>query len=319
MPKIVLKTGWALAAIASETYGTILPPTCAPGDTFLKTDATVGQMLYYCYATDTWQQTAGGGGGAVTSVFTRTGAVVAAANDYTWNDIASKPSTFAPSAHSHPESEVTNLVADLAGKQASLGFTPENAANKGAVSGYASLDAGVKVPIAQVPTGGSVTTVAALTSDFAENDTTSMVKITGLDLTVGAGTYTFEYYIRGRAADVLQSLKFAVNHTGTTTVFVYSLKWPSAGVTASTGAINQDAPAITTGSVYAHQSTRTKNTTLGPQTGVDTANADILFRITGLMIVTVSGNLELYHGSELAQANGTSVMAGTSLILTKTA
>lgn len=177
---------------------------------------------------------------------------------------------------------------------------------------------GIPVCAADQTAGGSVTTVAALASDFAENDTTSMVKITGLDLTVGAGTYVFEYYIRGRASDVLNSLKFAVNHTGTTTVFFYSLMWPSAGVVAATGAVDQDAPAITTGSIWAHQSTRTKNTTLGPQTGVDTANADILFRVTGLMIVTVSGTLELYHGSELAQANGTSVMAGTSLILTKT-
>lgn len=38
-----------------------------------------------------------------------------------------------------------------------LGFTPENAANKGVANGYASLDAGGKVPVAQLPasvTGG---------------------------------------------------------------------------------------------------------------------------------------------------------------------
>uniref|UniRef100_A0AAU7VGM1 Tail repeat-like protein n=1 Tax=Dinoroseobacter phage vB_DshS_R26L TaxID=3161158 RepID=A0AAU7VGM1_9CAUD len=31
-----------------------------------------------------------------------------------WDDILSKPSTFAPSAHTHPQSEITNLVSDLA-------------------------------------------------------------------------------------------------------------------------------------------------------------------------------------------------------------
>lgn len=36
-------------------------------------------------------------------------------------------------------------------KQSALGFTPENAANKGAANGYASLDAGGKVPTAQLP------------------------------------------------------------------------------------------------------------------------------------------------------------------------
>lgn len=36
-------------------------------------------------------------------------------------------------------------------KQASLGFTPENAASKGVAGGYASLDGGGKVPAAQLP------------------------------------------------------------------------------------------------------------------------------------------------------------------------
>jgi hypothetical protein len=37
---------------------------------------------------------------------------------WSWNWIEGKPSTFAPSAHTHPESEVTSLVADLAAKEA---------------------------------------------------------------------------------------------------------------------------------------------------------------------------------------------------------
>lgn len=46
---------------------------------------------------------------------------------------------------------INELVTALAGKQPSLGFTPENTANKGAANGYASLDAGGKVPSAQLP------------------------------------------------------------------------------------------------------------------------------------------------------------------------
>lgn len=46
---------------------------------------------------------------------------------------------------------INELVTSLAGKQPSLGFTPENTANKGAANGYASLDAGGKVPSAQLP------------------------------------------------------------------------------------------------------------------------------------------------------------------------
>ena len=50
------------------------------------------------------------------------------------------------------ESQVTGLVSDLAAKEAT--------ANKGAASGYASLDGSTKVPIAQLPTGSTSSTVA---------------------------------------------------------------------------------------------------------------------------------------------------------------
>jgi hypothetical protein len=46
---------------------------------------------------------------------------------------------------------INELVSSVSGKQDSLGFTPENAANKGSVGGYASLDGSGKVPAAQLP------------------------------------------------------------------------------------------------------------------------------------------------------------------------
>lgn len=55
----------------------------------------------------------------------------------TWSGITDKPSTFAPSAHSHPISEVTGLQTALDGKQAS--------------GSYATLDGSGKVPAAQLP------------------------------------------------------------------------------------------------------------------------------------------------------------------------
>lgn len=44
--------------------GTTLPATCSVGQTFFKSDATAGQNVYGCTATDTWTQL-GGSGGAV--------------------------------------------------------------------------------------------------------------------------------------------------------------------------------------------------------------------------------------------------------------
>jgi hypothetical protein len=55
----------------------------------------------------------------------------------TWSGITDKPTTFAPSAHSHPISEVTSLQAALDAKQAA--------------GSYATLDGFGKVPTAQLP------------------------------------------------------------------------------------------------------------------------------------------------------------------------
>lgn len=157
--------------------------------------------------------------------------------------------------------------------------------------------------------------VVSLASDATANGLTTAVRVSGMDVIVDAGTYVFEYYIRAQFADAGNSPKFAVNHTGTTITFCYDFFFPSAGVTASTGSIDQEANA-TTGQIWAFQATRTVNTLLGPETDVDTINADILFRITGLTIVTVTGTLELYQASEVA-GNLITIKAGTCLILTK--
>ncbi|HET6747430.1 MAG TPA: hypothetical protein VFH06_04975 [Candidatus Saccharimonadales bacterium] len=67
------------------------------------------------------------------------------------------------------ESKVTNLTTDLA--------ATEKTANKGTAGGYASLDGSTKVPIAQIPTGTTGTTVAL------GNDS----RITGAEQTVNKG------------------------------------------------------------------------------------------------------------------------------------
>jgi hypothetical protein len=51
--------------------------------------------------------------------------------------------------------------------------------------------------------------------------------------------------------------------------------------------------------------------------GVDTTAADILIQIVGLTVVTVGGNMELYHASETATS--TSIMLDSVLRLTKMA
>ena len=60
-----------------------------------------------------------------------------------WTDLTGKPSTFAPSAHTHAESEITGLTADLAAK------VPTSSV--GAANGVAPLGSDAKVPAAYLP------------------------------------------------------------------------------------------------------------------------------------------------------------------------
>jgi hypothetical protein len=152
-----------------------------------------------------------------------------------------------------------------------------------------------------------------LTSNATANlTTTNAVVMTTSSLP--AGTYMYRYDILAQSATLTVSMKFAVDSTATVTRHVYHLFYPSQGVTAATGVIDQDIN-VTTGAVWAHVSTRTDNTTLGPFTDVDTINADLHFVIEGILVTSTSGNLTLAHGSETATS--TQVMSGTMLRLNR--
>jgi hypothetical protein len=150
-----------------------------------------------------------------------------------------------------------------------------------------------------------------LSADATANaTTTNAVVMTTTSLP--AGTYYYRYDIIAQSTATTTSLKFAVDSTATVTKHLYHLFFPSAGVTAATGAVDQELNA-TTGAVWAHESTRVDNTTLGPTTDVDTANADVHYVIEGWLVTSTSGNLTLAHGSETAVS--TQVRAGTALQL----
>jgi hypothetical protein len=112
-------------------------------------------------------------------------------------------------SHNHAQGDITNLVGDLAGKEAAgtaaaavaahaaaadphAGYQLES--EKGAANGYASLDAGGKVPSAQLPAAGSDPwTYVVLGSDFISSNATA-VNVTGLNFTPAANT---RYEIQG--------------------------------------------------------------------------------------------------------------------------
>lgn len=159
--------------------------------------------------------------------------------------------------------------------------------------------------------GAGSETWQVLTADAATNNTATIATVMTTS-SLPAGTYWYRYDIIAQSSAATTSLKFSVDFSGTVTKTVYHLFFPSQGVTAATGVVDQDIN-VTTGAVWAHLSTRTDNTTLGPTTDVDTLNADVHYVVEGVLVCSTSGDLRLGHASEGAVA--TTVKSGTNLLI----
>lgn len=144
--------------------------------------------------------------------------------------------------------------------------------------------------------------------------TTTPAIVTGLSLPTEVGVYTFKYYLIYRSTNTNTGVRFDVNYTGTVTNFVWIQRWVDTSATASTAAPDQDDVAAA-GGVIGSFSSRAKGTAgRGTTVSVDTANADMLMIIEGIMVVTVAGSLDLYFAGETATT--VSLEAGCSLIVT---
>lgn len=204
------------------------------------------------------------------------------------------------------------------------------AASVAAANEFAINEAGTskKVTAAQLKTftgptliAGSSGTVSAdaapsetwqvLTADAATNSTTSAVTVM-TSSSLAAGTWMYRYSILTQSAATTTSQMFSVDATGTVTSHSYRMIVPSQGVTAATGIMDQDID-VTTYAVLGHLSTRTDAALLGPGTDLDTANADVLVVVEGILVTSTSGNLLLGHASEVAAAS--TVQSGTILQL----
>ncbi len=94
---------------------------------------------------------------------------------------------------------------------------------------------------------------------------------------------------------------------------MWNQRWSDLSALASTAVPDQDNIGAA-GHVMGSFASRAKGTAgRGTTLSVDTAAADMLMIIEGLCVVSVSGNLQLYHGSEVAAQS--SIMTGTALIV----
>ena len=159
--------------------------------------------------------------------------------------------------------------------------------------------------------------VRSLEADAAANSSTTGVEITELELpSVGPGIYVAEWFIRYQSAATTTGVKFGINHTGTATV-VATCQITTASTTTIVGAIHDQAT-TTTPTMMGSLTVRSFSTTspnLGPWPDIDTANGDMQVFVFANLVVTVDGNVELWHASEVAAAS--TVKAGSIVRLTK--
>lgn len=148
---------------------------------------------------------------------------------------------------------------------------------------------------------------------------TTATEVTELQHTLSAGTYHLYAPLIVQSSATGTGLKFGVNYTGTVTRMACTLRFPTTGTTAATG-VADDVAAVLTGSLWEAMAATTESTSapnLGPYTGVAAANTNILNVIECQLVVSDSGDLEIWHGSEGAVS--TSVEVGSASRVTKLA
>lgn len=152
----------------------------------------------------------------------------------------------------------------------------------------------------------------ALASNHSES-TTTLTEVTGLTIALDVGVYVAEYHLIYQSVGATTTgARFSANFDGTATSFVQNVYW-GGGTTDAVATIDQvsTAPIMLSGFAARVGST----TTIGTTTDVDTQDADCLAFLRCTFVVTVAGNLELWHGSEVASAS--LLKAGSSVVVQK--
>ncbi len=132
---------------------------------------------------------------------------------------------------------------------------------------------------------------------------------------VGVGTWKFEYTLMFQTAATTTGIRIANNHTGTVTTYIMHSDFVTTGGAAATGVHDAIGASATTGLHEGHAE-RVLNANSKATVGVATANANQLLIVRGILVVSVSGDLEFKLGTEVA-ASAVRLMADSVLELTK--
>jgi hypothetical protein len=190
---------------------------------------------------------------------------------------------------------------------------------------FAVNEAGVskKITLAQVEAyleSRGLPNVYTLASDHQISVTTA-TEVTGLGpITLAAGTYLFEYWLIVQSATATVSPMYGINFTGTAARKNFWMDYADASATLLAMLGIADAQGTTALGFAGRQAQNAYSTAapnMGHVAGVDPINADILVKISGFIVVTAPGDLELWHGSETATS--TTIKAGSSCIVHRVA
>ena len=150
------------------------------------------------------------------------------------------------------------------------------------------------------------------------NGSTTGTEVSDLSFTsLTAGTYYVKWMLLMQSIATTTAPKFGVNYTGTVTRMNMVHHFPSAGVNAATGAW-EDENNPTTGAIWAYMNTRTETTTapnLGPGTGVTVADVDHYCDVEGIVVVSDTGDLELWAGTEVATSQITLSKGSSGMLI----
>jgi hypothetical protein len=148
---------------------------------------------------------------------------------------------------------------------------------------------------------------------------TTGTEVTDLSQTLEAGTYTFTYALIVRSATGTVGPMLGVNFTGTGAPRMH-FRFADASTALTAEVHSMDDQGNKAFGFISGMASNTETTTapdMGTTVGVASTGTDILCFIEGIIIVTGSGDLELWHSSETA--TNTSVEVGSSLVVVRTA
>jgi hypothetical protein len=151
-----------------------------------------------------------------------------------------------------------------------------------------------------------------------QTTSTTFAKVTGLDLALPVGTWAFDYYIQWRTTATATAIKLATNFTGTAARFLVEATGFEATTGASTGAQTAIHNAFGLRAGGQNNVISASTSIFGPITAA-VADADLFCRISGIIAVTATGNLELYFGADATNTGTQSIEAMSSLVCVRTA